>query len=386
MIESACLFGTYARQHSANRLLRATLEAAGYVVVECHAPLWEQTRDKLPGFFGPLSLAGRALDYARALPRLLAGWRAVGRGARLLVVGFNGQLDLLVARRLARGRIPVLFVPLVTVTETLVEDRQVYAPGSLGARFAHWLDSTTLGSADLVLADTEEHRAYMCDTFGVDPSRTRTLYLGAESLFYETPPLEEGPARSVLFYGQYVALHGACTIVDAARRLGGRLEITLIGTGPDRPRVEAQARGIPNVRFVDWVPYEQLPAWIGRADVCLGVFGASRKAAMVIPNKVYQAAAGGRPVVSADTPGVREVFQHGETIWLIPAADGARLAEAVFALALDGSRRQAIGCAARALMHDRFNEKRQGERLRGLIEETIGTGSDGKVRGGGAHG
>jgi glycosyltransferase involved in cell wall biosynthesis len=296
----------------------------------------------------------------------------------LLVVGFNGQLDLLVARRLARGRIPVLFVPLVTVTETLVDDRRVYAPGSLGARFAHWLDRTTLGSADLVIADTEAHRAYMCATFGLEPSKTRTLYLGAESFFYTTPPLREGAARSVLFYGQYVALHGASTIVDAARRLNGLVEVVMVGTGPDRPEIEAQARGIPNVRFVDWVPYERLPEWIGEADICLGAFGTSKKAALVVPNKVYQAAAGGRPVVSADTPGVREVFSHGENIWLTPAGDGVRLAEAISTLAADGAQRKAIGCAARALMEGRFGEGPQGDRLRALIEETIGAGGQRK--------
>jgi glycosyltransferase involved in cell wall biosynthesis len=382
MTDRACLFGTYARQHSANRLLRAVLEAAGYVVVECHVPLWERTRDKLPPFFGPRSLSHRAVEYLRALPRLLAGWRAVAGEVSLLVAGFNGQLDMLVARRLARGRIPTMFAPLVTVTETLVEDREVYAPRSLGARLAHWLDRATLGAADLVLADTETHRAYMCETFRVPRARVQTLYLGAESPFYGTVPLADRPLRSVLFYGQYVPLHGVDTIIEAASQLAGRLEFTLVGTGPLRPTTEARARGLPNVRFVDWVEYEQLPAWIGRADLCLGVFGSSRKAAMVIPNKVYQGAAAGRPVITADTAGVREVFTHAESIWLVPPGDGRQLAGALAALAGDPARGRTLGRVARELMEERFSPERQGERLRTHIGDAIAR----RCRGAPVHG
>ena len=372
MAERACLFGTYAREHSATRLLRGTLEAAGYDVVECHVPLWERTRDKLGGYFGPASLARRGVEYMRALPRLMARWRAVGRGARIVVVGFNGQLDLLIARRLISGRIPTVFAPLVTVTETLVEDRQVYRPGGIAARLAHWLDRATLGAADLVIADTEAHRTYMAEAFGIASARIGTLYLGAERAFYEPAPAVAGPARSVLFYGQYLPLHGLGAVVDAARHLAGRLAITLVGTGPERPAIEAAARSIPNLRFVDWVPYGELPSWIGNADLCLGVFGTSAKAARVIPNKVYQCAAGGRAVVTGDTPAVREVFRHGENAWLIPPGDGSALAEALATLAADGERRCAVGARARALMLDRFGPAQQGRRLRRLIAETMG--------------
>lgn len=377
MTPRACLFGTYAREHSANRLLCSALTAAGYSVVECHVPLWERTRDKLPGFFRPVSLVRLGAEYVRTLGQLVASWRRVRPDVQLLVTGFNGQLDVLLARRLAGRHIPTLFAPLVTVTETLVDDRRVYAPGSLAARLIRWFDQATLRSADLVLADTEAHRTYMCERFGIPRSRIQTLYLGAEPAFYDTVPPRDGPARSVLFYGQYVPLHGVQVIVDAARRLAGRIDITLVGTGPSRPTVEAAARGIPQLRFVDWVPYEELPAWIGRADLCLGVFGTSQKAAMVVPNKVYQAAAGGRPVVTGDTPGVREVFTHGESIWLTPPGDGAALAETLAVLAADGSRRQTLGEAARAVMAERFAPGRQGLRLRALLAEATGHRLDG---------
>ena len=57
------------------------------------------------------------------------------------------------------------------------------------------------------------------------------------------------------------------------------------------------------------------------ADLCLGVFGATPKAARVVPHKVYTALAAGRPVLTADTPAVRELLRPGEEVWTMPPGD-----------------------------------------------------------------
>jgi len=62
---TACLFGTYDRRHSANRLLRLTLARAGWDVVECHEPLWEETPSKGRRYFGAASLARLGDRFAR---------------------------------------------------------------------------------------------------------------------------------------------------------------------------------------------------------------------------------------------------------------------------------------------------------------------------------
>ena len=47
-------------------------------------------------------------------------------------------------------------------------------------------------------------------------------------------------------------------------------------------------------------------------DLCLGIFGDSLKADIVVPNKAFHYAAMGKCMITKDTTGIREVFTHHE--------------------------------------------------------------------------
>ncbi len=367
----AVLFGTYTATHPANRLLAATLRAAGIALEVCHEPLWERTRDKTAAFFGARSLAGLGVAYLGAAARLRRRFRALPP-PDLVVTGFNGQLDVPLARWTAGRRARLVFAPLVTLTETLVDDRHVYRRDGAKARAARWLDRRTLESPDLVLTDTETHRAWIANQL-TPRARTATLYLGAEPSFRATPPRVRAAAEPlrVLFYGQYVPLHGTRVIVEAAAHLAheGGVEMTMIGTGPEREATtrSATARGVSNLRFEDWVGYEELPARLADCDVALGIFGTTSKARMVIPTKVYQAAAAGRAVVSADTPALREVFTPGEDVLTVRAGDPLALAATLRRLRDAPDEAPRIGAAAGRLLAEHLDARAQGARLASIL-------------------
>lgn len=372
----ALLFGTYNSRHAANALLAGDLRAAGVTVRECHEPLWEETRDKNAPYFAPAGLARLALRYAAAARRLVRRLPADGAGASLLVVGFNGQLDVLLARLADRQR-PILFAPLVTVTETLVDDRETYGQGSLAAHLLAALDRATLRAADLVLIDTAAHRDYLVERLGVAPEKIVVQYLGAEDAFAEAgarrwaadaPAADAPPAAGtvrVLGYSQYLPLHGNETVALAARLIppDAGIALELVGTGPERARSDAFVARLPHVRTVDWVPYADLPARIAAADVVLGVFGKSVKARMVIPNKIWQAAAVGSAIVTADTPAIREAFVPEESICVVEPTPRA-LADALLALARDPERRARLARGARAAFLRTASAEARAARLR----------------------
>ena len=236
-----------------------------------------------------------------------------------MIVGYPGHVDLPGRASSPLGRVPVVFNPLVSLTDTLVDDRRRFAPGSPAARALRALDRLALRRADLVVADTEANADFLADLGGIP--RVEVCFVGAEERLFR--PVWRPPDRfHALFVGKLIPLHGLETILEAAR-LAPEIPFRVVGSGQLEPLL---ATAPANVEWVPWVEYERLPEELGRAGCALGVFGTGDKARRVIPNKAFQALACGTPLVTADTPAARELLEHERSALLVPPgdADGAR--------------------------------------------------------------
>lgn len=336
--------GTYESDYPRTRVLISGLRELDVEVIECHRPLWELTRHKAGGFLSPRRLPRTAAQLSRA-------WAGIAREQRRLgpvdavVAGYPAQLDAPFAAAVARARrVPLVVDAMISLSDTLLGDRK--RVGRLPGAGLERLDRLAVRRADLLVTDTDSHAAYFSERFGAAPDSIAVVPVGAEpDLFPATPP-PEGEVRA-LFYGKLSPLHGLETVLAAAR-FPGAPPLRLIGDGQLRPWLDAQlARNRPpHLERESWVPYEQLGGEIASAAICLGIFGTSQKAQRVVPNKVFQAMAVGRPIVTADTPGAREVLTDGENAILVPAGDAAALAAAMIRLAGDPELRARLGDAA----------------------------------------
>jgi glycosyltransferase involved in cell wall biosynthesis len=129
-----------------------------------------------------------------------------------------------------------------------------------------------------------------------------------------------------------------------------------------------------NVDWVPWVDYEQLPDELHRAGCALGIFGASDKAQRVIPNKAFQALACETPLVTADTPGARELLVDGESALLVPPGDAQALAATLQRLAADPELAQRLSAGGRAAYEAQASESVLGSRWRELVEQAVERG------------
>ncbi len=340
-------FGTYERDYPRNAQVAAALRRAGVEVAERHEPVWtggEQWR------------AG-----ARTVLRLLAAETRLALGPRTdadaVLVGYPGHLDLAAARRVA-GRAPVVFNPLVSLWDTLVEDRGRFRDGSTAARALRRLDRRALRAADLVVADTRANAEHMAALAGLE--RVEVCFVGAEERLFMPAEVEREPA-TVLFVGKLIPLHGLETILAAAR-LAPELRFRIVGDGQLRGLLDDRPA---NVEHVPWVPYEQLPGELHRTTCALGVFGTSTKAARVIPNKAFQAIACATPLVTGDTTAARELLVDGESALLVPPGDAEALAAAVTRVCQDADD---LGAGGLAAYREHASEEVLGRRWRSLIE------------------
>ncbi len=127
----------------------------------------------------------------------------------------------------------------------------------------------------------------------------------------------------------------------------------------------------PNVEWLHWIEYDELPREYWGAGCALGIFGTSDKALRVIPNKAYQALACGTPLITGDTPAARELLTDGENALLVPPGDPAALAEAMRRVAADPELAKRLSNGGRAVYEARASEEVLGERWRTLLEALV---------------
>ncbi len=346
-------FGTYERRYPRNAQVISALRGAGVEVVERHEPVWEGPEEKWS--LGPRAGGRLLLAELRLLAR-------PGPKADVVVVGYPGHLDLTAARRAARGA-PVVFNPLVSLADTLVEDRGRFRRGSLAERALRAIDRRALRSADLVVADTEAHAGFLAGIAGLQRDRFEVCFVGAEERVFRPGWSPEEPFTA-LFVGKLIPLHGLETILEAAR-LVPELRLRVVGSG----QLDALLSDRPaNVDWEPWVEYERLPEQLHRASCALGIFGTSGKAQRVIPNKAFQALACGTPLVTADTPAARELLKDGESALLVPPGDPEALANALRRLADDPELARRLAAGGHAVYRDRASEEVLGRRWREILE------------------
>lgn len=332
--------GTYDRSYPRARVLIEGLRELGVDVVEHHRPVWEGRRDKTAGL-RPLPLAASSLRFAGAWAGLgVAGLRE--RPVDAVVAGYLAQPDVVPAWCVARARrVPLVVDMMISLTDTLAGDRAL--AGRAAAAALAGADRLSVRLADLVLADTAAGAGWLAERFGVARGRIAVVPVGAEPSRFPREPEPAGDPR-VLFYGKLAPLHGLETVLEAARRPGVP-PVRLIGDGQLAPWLAGELeRDHPaGLTWERWVAYERLGAEVSASAVCLGVFGTSEKAARVVPNKVWQAMAAARPVITADTPAVREVLQDEVSALLVPAGDADALAAALARLGADRALRARLG-------------------------------------------
>jgi glycosyltransferase involved in cell wall biosynthesis len=366
-------FGTYDRVYPRNRVLIEGLRSAGAVVDEYNAPLdpsLSAARLTTPAGAGKLGLG-----LARAHLSLAVRHRR-DAAMDVVVVGYPGHLMMPFGRFVARHRRALLvFDPLVSLYDTFAGDRGLVGASGPAARVASRVDGAAFGGADVVLADTTAHGRYFHEALGVPERRLEVVLVGALPIevVRPEPAADDRPADGplvVVQYGKWSPLHGTETVLDAAAAL--RYEpyrFVLIGEGQMSAALldGVARRRLTNVELPGSMPVHELRSRVAAADVCLGVFGASDKAARVIPNKVFDGLAAGRPVVTRDSPAARELLVDGENALLVPAADGGALADALRRLR-DVGERARLAAAASALYEARCTPAVIGARLLAALE------------------
>ncbi|MHA1278249.1 MAG: glycosyltransferase [Candidatus Helarchaeota archaeon] len=271
---------------------------------------------------------------------------------------------------------PIFFDAFFSQYDSLVIDRKIIGRYSPMAKYLYHREAFFLKCVDCVILDTNAHIKYFHKLFpsiNVDYER---VFVGADdSKIVPKNIPREFEKFVVFFYGTYIPLHGIQYIMAAAKELEKVKDIIfiLVGGGQTFGSIQKMAKrlDLSNVKFLPPVSYSQLVDYMNQADVCLGIFGTSRKSANVIPNKVYDALAVKKPIITRNSSAIREALDDQINCILCKPGNGKSLADAILLLKNDEILRKEIAINGYKLYKEKFTPKQIGKSLLKIMEKYI---------------
>lgn len=160
----------------------------------------------------------------------------------------------------------------------------------------------------------------------------------------------------VLYSGNLANKQGLEILPEVARALAYRDDITMLicGAGPMRNPLHQACKELPNVRFAPLQPKEHLSALLRAADLHLlpQIAGA---ADLVLPSKLKNMLASGRPIVVTANPNTALAVEVGNAGIVTPPGDAMAFAQAICELVDDPVRRLVMGQCGQECAQTRWN-------------------------------
>src|SRR5215216_2167108 len=184
--------------------------------------------------------------------------------------------------------------------------------------------------AEAVLVITPRlHRLLVSD--GVDENRLHPIPPGVNPSLFEGPfedPFADIRRPRVLFVGRLAPQKGVGTLVEAAGLLKDpSAQVLLVGDGPERPKLEREAKRIgvgDRVRFLGFFAHDRLPAVLAHADLL--VLPSLYEELGTVLLEAMQAAL---PIVASRTGGIPDVIEDGVNGMLVLPGEPEALARAI---------------------------------------------------------
>jgi glycosyltransferase involved in cell wall biosynthesis len=235
-----------------------------------------------------------------------------------------------------------------------------------GEERAHWwlrgfikLSYRLLIKNTWVIFQNPEDKSAFLESRQVDPRKV-TLIRGSGVDIQRFFPLPEPAGKPlVVLAARLLWDKGVGEFVEAARLLqteGVGARFALVGDSDDDNPASvsaSQLRAWENEGVIEWWGWKEnmQDVYAQAAIVCLP--SSYREG---VPKSLIEAAACGRPIVTSDMPGCREVVHHGENGLLVPARDASALAKALLNLLQNPNLRREMGGRGRIIAEKEFSE------------------------------
>src|SRR5207249_4086229 len=226
----------------------------------------------------------------------------------------------------------------------------------------------------------QEHIA----SYGVPDSRIRLLPCGVDAALFSPGSKNAallagwniGASDPVItFMGTIYRFSGLDRVIAEFQKILRRhpqTKLLIVGWGEDEERLKRLSiqHGVSaNVVFTGLQPYSLLPDIIRSSDICINPFELNDITRDILPNKVFQYLACGKPLVATPLPGTKP-FLSGESDGVV-YTPLENVAGCLRDLLADAKRRDELGRNAAAAVKQRYDWRRIARQMVEMIQEFI---------------
>ncbi|MGB5793345.1 glycosyltransferase [Poseidonibacter sp.] len=205
--------------------------------------------------------------------------------------------------------------------DTYVYDRKKITNKNPRAWWKYFQDLINFKFSKYILSDTNEHFKYWESLFGKFTGEHFVFpVLADKEIYFPSTVKVKNKKIKILFYGSFIPLHGIDIILNAfslMEKNGIEFEAKIIGKGQMYSKMKDLFIKLDLKQVVmngEIINEKELGEVIREHDVILGIFGDSIKAKSVVPNKVYQALASKKIIVTMESLAINEFFTKDDLV------------------------------------------------------------------------
>jgi glycosyltransferase involved in cell wall biosynthesis len=200
-----------------------------------------------------------------------------------------------------------------------------------------------------------------------DWAKLHIIHCGVEPARYDAPP---ATGQGLLFVGRLAAAKGVPVLIEVMPRILSAYpdaQLTLIGDGPDRARLQDQVHrlGLSGaVHFAGYQNQEEVAEALARAAIfVLPSFAEG------VPVVLMEAMAARRPVVATHITGIPELVEDGASGRIVAPGDAAAFAKAVCDILAAPNQATTMGEAGRRKVKSEFDVACEAVKLAALFRK-----------------
>ena len=253
------------------------------------------------------------------------------------------------------------------------------------SRISRWIVKYVLKRADLITCDAE-HIQGPLTKLGADPQKINLFYFGVttgefkpgqrdERLRQELGILNSPAVISLRRFEPIYDIESLITAIPLVLREVPAAKFLLVEKGSQEAELKKLAKSLgvsDSVRFVGWVPGDELPRYLASADI----YVSTSLSDAGLAGSTAEAMACGLPVIITDFGDNRKWVEDGVNGFIIPPKAPEVLAAKIIHLLKDEETRKRFGSINQEIIAERNNWEKEMGKMAKLYEGLIKKGKN----------